>query len=137
MFKEKGIDKKDKLMILIMSIVLYFVIYGIAKLDIISHYMGIVCLILIYMYSKYNLINIFFSSKRTTFKIYIFMMISVVFLVRYAFSTINLIIYLILLIILWHLLVNDEGKVQIPKINKFMRFYILWEIIFILTFIFY
>ena len=127
MFKEKEVDKNEKLIILAISIVLYFVIYAITKLEVISPYMGIVCLILLYMYSKYNLINIFFSSKRTTFKIYIFMMISIL----------NLIIYIVLLIVLRKLLISDEGKNQIPKIDNFMKLYVLFEIIFIITFIFF
>ena len=136
MFKEKEVDKNEKLIILAISIVLYFVIYAITKLEVISPYMGVVCLILLYMYSKYNLINIFFSSKRTTFKIYIFMMISIVCFVRFPFSILNLIIYIVLLI-LRNLLVSDEGKNQIPKIDNFMKLYVLFEIIFIITFIFF
>ena len=137
MFKEKEVDKTEKLIILAISIVLYFVIYAITKLEVISLYMGIVCLILLYMYSKYNLINIFFSSKRTTFKIYIFMMISIVCFVRFPFSILNLIIYIVLLIVLRNLLISDEGKNQIPKIDNFMKLYVLFEIIFIITFIFF
>ncbi len=137
MFKEKEVDKNEKLIILAISIVLYFVIYAITKMEVITPYMGIVCLILLYMYSKYNLINIFFSSKRTTFKIYIFMMISIVCFVRFPFSILNLIIYIVLLIVLRNLLISDEGKNQIPKIDNFMKLYILFEIIFILTFIFF
>ena len=137
MFKEKEVDKNEKLIILAISIVLYFVIYAITKLEVISPYMGVVCLILLSMYSKYNLINIFFSSKRTTFKIYIFMMISIVCFVRFPFSILNLIIYIVLLIVLRNLLVSDEGKNQIPKIDNFMKLYVLFEIIFIITFIFF
>ena len=137
MFKEKEVDKNEKLIILAISIVLYFVIYAITKLEVISPYMGVVCLILLYMYSKYNLINIFFSSKRMTFKIYIFMMISIVCFVRFPFSILNLIIYIVLLIVLRNLLVSDEGKNQIPKIDNFMKLYVLFEIIFIITFIFF
>ena len=137
MFKEKEVDKNEKLIILAISIVLYFVIYAITKLEVISPYMGVVCLILLYMYSKYNLINIFFSSKRTTFKIYFFMMISIVCFVRFPFSILNLIIYIVLLIVLRNLLISDEGKNQIPKIDNFMKLYVLFEIIFIITFIFF
>ena len=137
MFKEKEVDKTEKLIILAISIVLYFVIYAITKLEVISPYRGVVCLILLYMYSKYNLINIFFSSKRTTFKIYIFMMISIVCFVRFPFSILKLIIYIVLLIVLRNLLISDEGKNQIPKIDNFMKLYVLFEIIFIITFIFF
>ena len=137
MFKEKEVDKTEKLIILAISIVLYFVIYAITQLAVLSPYMGVVCLILLYMYSKYNLINIFFSSKRTTFKIYIFMMISIVCFVRFPFSILNLIIYIVLLIVLRNLLISDEGKNQIPKIDNFMKLYVLFEIIFVITFIFF
>ena len=137
MFKEKEVDKNEKLIILAISIVLYFVIYAITKLEVISPYMGVVCLILLHMYSKYNLINIFFSSKRTTFKIYIFMMISIVCFVRFHFSILTLIIYIVLLIVLRNLLISDEGKNQIPKIDNFMKLYVLFEIIFVITFIFF
>ena len=65
--------KDEKLRVLLITIVTYFVFLVIKKMDIVTPYLGITMLILLYLYANYNLINMFFTSKRTTFKIYAFL----------------------------------------------------------------
>ena len=81
--KEKRELKKqqdEKLRILIITIITYFVFFLIKEMEFISPYLGIIILILLYMYANFNLINIFFTSKRTTFKIYAFLLLEVIYL---------------------------------------------------------
>ena len=52
--------KDEKLRVLLLTIIAYFVFFVIKKMDIITEYLGIVMLILLYKYANYNLINILF-----------------------------------------------------------------------------
>ena len=65
--KELNKNRNEKSRILMMSIIAYFAVFVLKKIDVVSNYMGIVLMILLYVYANYNLINIFFISKRTTF----------------------------------------------------------------------
>ena len=89
-------QKDEKLRVLLMTITAYFVFFIIKKMDIITQYLGIVMLILLYMYANYNLINMFFNSKRTTFKIYAFLLLEVIYLFTGNISMAGSIIYAIL-----------------------------------------
>ena len=92
--------KDEKLRVLLLTIIAYFVFFVIKKMDIITEYLGIVMLILLYMYANYNLINIFFTSKRTTFKIYAFLLLEVIYLFTGNISMIGTITYVILFLLL-------------------------------------
>ena len=73
-------QKDEKIKILMTTIIAYFVFFILTEIGIITEYLGIILLILLYMYANYNLINMFFTSKRTTFKVYAFLLLEVIYL---------------------------------------------------------
>ena len=135
--KEINKNRNEKARILMMTIIAYFAVFVLKKIDIVSNYMGIVLMILLYVYANYNLINIFFTSKRTTFKIYIFLFLEVIYFFTGTFSLSSIAIYLILLWILDYSIIKDEGREETPRINRFFQIYIVFKVVFIITMIFY
>ena len=89
------------------------------------------------MYLDFNITNIYFTSKRTTFKIYIFMILEIMHFFMMAFSLKNIFIYFLGLGILTYLIIADEGKTEINKIYQFVGLYTLIKVIFALTWIFF
>ena len=71
-------DRDEKVRILIITTMVYFIFFLIEKMELITSYLGIIILILLYMYANFNLINLFFTSKRTTFKVYAFLLLEVI-----------------------------------------------------------
>ena len=126
-------QKDEKLRVLLMTITAYFVFFIIKKMDIITEYLGIVMLILLYMYANYNLINMFFNSKRTTFKIYAFLLLEVIYLFTGNISMAGSIIYAILFSLLIFSIRKDEGREEIPKITKFVYIFFIFKIVFVLS----
>ena len=124
--------KDEKLRVLLLTIIAYFVFFVIKKMDIITEYLGIVMLILLYMYANYNLINIFFTSKRTTFKIYAFLLLEVIYLFTGNISMIGTITYIILFLLLIFSVRKDEGRSEIPKITKFVQIFLIFKVVFVL-----
>jgi len=118
---------------LLLTIIAYFVFFIIKKMDIITEYLGIVMLILLYMYANYNLINIFFTSKRTTFKIYAFLLLEVIYLFTGNISMIGTITYVILFLLLIFSVRKDEGRSEIPKITKFVQIFLIFKVVFVLS----
>ena len=90
-------------------------------------------LILLYMYANYNLINIFFTSKRTTFKIYAFLLLEVIYLFTGNISMIGTITYVILFLLLIFSVRKDEGRSEIPKITKFVQIFLIFKVVFVLS----
>lgn len=135
--KELNKNKNEKSRILMMSIIAYFAVFVLKKIDVVSNYLGIVLMILLYVYANYNLINIFFISKRTTFKIYIFLFLEVIYFFTGAFSLVSIIVYLMLLWALDYSIIKDEGREETPRINSFFQIYIVFKVVFILTMIFF
>ena len=125
--------KDEKLRVLLLTIIAYFVFFIIKKMDIITEYLGIVMLILLYMYANYNLINIFFTSKRTTFKIYAFLLLEVIYLFTGNISMIGTITYIILFLLLIFSVRKDEGRSEIPKITKFVQIFLIFKVVFVLS----
>lgn len=125
--------KDEKLRVLLLTIIAYFVFFIIKKMDIITEYLGIVMLILLYMYANYNLINIFFTSKRTTFKIYAFLLLEVIYLFTGNISMIGIIAYIILFLLLIFSVRKDEGRSEIPKITKFVQIFLIFKVVFVLS----
>ena len=125
--------KDEKLRVLLLTIIAYFVFFVIKKMDIITEYLGIVMLILLYMYANYNLINIFFTSKRTTFKIYAFLLLEVIYLFTWNISMIGTITYVILFLLLIFSVRKDEGRSEIPKITKFVQIFLIFKVVFVLS----
>ena len=125
--------KDEKLRVLLLTIIAYFVFFVIKKKDIITEYLGIVMLILLYMYANYNLINIFFTSKRTTFKIYAFLLLEVIYLFTGNISMIGTITYVILFLLLIFSVRKDEGRSEIPKITKFVQIFLIFKVVFVLS----
>jgi hypothetical protein len=125
--------KDEKLRVLLLTIIAYFVFFVIKKMDIITEYLGIVMLILLYMYANYNLINIFFTSKRTTFKIYAFLLLEVIYLFTGNISMIGTIMYVILFLLLIFSVRKDEGRSEIPKITKFVQIFLIFKVVFVLS----
>lgn len=125
--------KDEKLRVLLLTIIAYFVFFVIKKMDIMTEYLGIVMLILLYMYANYNLINIFFTSKRTTFKIYAFLLLEVIYLFTGNISMIGTIMYVILFLLLIFSVRKDEGRSEIPKITKFVQIFLIFKVVFVLS----
>ena len=117
--------KDEKLRVLLITIMAYFVFLVIKKMDIVTPYLGITMLILLYLYANYNLINMFFTSKRTTFKIYAFLLLEVIYLYTFNIS--------IFFSLLFFSIRKDEGREEIPKITKFVQIFLIFKIVFVLT----
>ena len=116
--------KDEKLRVLLITIVTYFVFLVIKKMDIVTPYLGITMLILLYLYANYNLINMFFTSKRTTFKIYAFLLLEVIYLYTFNISIAGAILYVIFFSLLFFSIRKDEGREEIPKITKFVQIFL-------------
>ena len=129
--------RKDRIVLLISTIIGYFAVFTLKKADIINSYIGAIVLIFLYMYLDFNITNIFFTSKRTTFKIYIFMILEIMHFFMMAFSLRNIFIYFLGLGILTYLIITDEGKTETNKIYQFIGLYTLIKVIFALTWIFF
>jgi len=125
--------KDEKLRVLLITIVTYFVFLVIKKMDIVTPYLGITMLILLYLYANYNLINMFFTSKRTTFKIYAFLLLEVIYLYTFNISIAGTILYVIFFSLLFFSIRKDEGREEIPKITKFVQIFLIFKIVFVLT----
>ena len=134
---ENANEGKDRLVLLISTIIGYFAVFALKKADIINSYIGAIILIFLYMYLDFNITNIFFTSKRTTFKIYIFMVLEIMHFFMMAFTLKNIFVYFVGLGILTYLITIDEGKVELKKIYQFIGLYTLIKVIFILTWIIY
>ena len=134
---ENANEGKDRLVLLISTIIGYFAVFALKKADIINSYIGAIVLIFLYMYLDFNITNIFFTSKRTTFKIYIFMVLEIMHFFMMAFTLKNISVYFLRLGILTYLITIDEGKVELKKIYQFVGLYTLIKVIFILTWIIY
>lgn len=132
---ENANEGKDRLVLLISTIIGYFAIFVLKKADIINSYIGAIVLIFLYMYLDFNITNIFFTSKRTTFKIYIFMVLEIMHFFMMAFTLKNIFVYFVGLGILTYLITIDEGKVEQKKIYQFIGLYTLIKVIFVLTWI--
>ena len=125
--------KDEKLRVLLITIVTYFVFLVIKKMDIVTPYLVITMLILLYLYANYNLINMFFTSKRTTFKIYAFLLLEVIYLYTFNISIAGAILYVIFFSLLFFSIRKDEGREEIPKITKFVQIFLIFKIVFVLT----
>ena len=125
--------KDEKLRVLLITIVTYFVFLVIKKMDIVTPYLGITMLILLYLYANYNLINMFFTSKRTTFKIYAFLLLEVIYLYTFNISIAGAILYVIFFSLLFFSIRKDEGREEIPKITKFIQIFLIFKVVFVLT----
>lgn len=132
---ENANEGKDRLVLLISTIIGYFAVFTLKKADIINSYIGAIVLIFLYMYLDFNITNIFFTSKRTTFKIYIFMVLEIMHFFMMAFTLKNIFVYFVGLGILTYLITIDEGKVELKKIYQFVGLYTLIKVIFVLTWI--
>ena len=132
---ENANEGKDRLVLLISTIIGYFAVFTLKKADIINSYIGAIVLIFLYMYLDFNITNIFFTSKRTTFKIYIFMVLEIMHFFMMAFTLKNIFVYFVGLGILTYLITIDEGKVELKKIYQFIGLYTLIKVIFVLTWI--
>ena len=134
---ENASEGKDRLVLLISTIIGYFAVFTLKKADVINSYIGAIVLIFLYMYLDFNITNIFFTSKRTTFKIYIFMVLEIMHFFMMAFTLKNIFVYFVGLGILTYLITIDEGKVELKKIYQFVGLYTLIKVIFVLTWIVY
>ena len=132
---ENANEGKDRLVLIISTIIGYFAVFTLKKADIINSYIGAIVLIFLYMYLDFNITNIFFTSKRTTFKIYIFMVLEIMHFFMMAFTLKNIFVYFVGLGILTYLITIDEGKVELKKIYQFIGLYTLIKVIFVLTWI--
>lgn len=134
---ENDSSKAERMMLLTGTVIGYFLIFTMIKLEIINMSLGFIILIFLYMYLDFNLTNIYFTSKRTTFKIYIFMVLEIMLFFMTAFTIMNILIYFIGLGILYYLMTIDEGKNESVKIYRFLSIYTLIKVIFTLTWIFF
>ena len=127
--------RKERIVLLLSTIIGYFTVFALKKADIINSYIGAIVLIFLYMYLYFNITNIFFTSKRTTFKIYIFMVLEIMHFFMTAFTLKNIFVYFLGLGILTYLITVDEGKNELTKIYQFVGLYTLIKVIFALTWI--
>ena len=127
--------RKERIVLLISTIIGYFTVFALKKADIINSYIGAIVLIFLYMYLDFNITNIYFTSKRTTFKIYIFMILEIMHFFMTAFTLKNIFVYFLGLGILTYLITVDEGKNELTKIYQFVGLYTLIKVIFALTWI--
>ena len=127
--------RKERIVLLISTIIGYFTVFALKKADIINSYIGAIVLIFLYMYLDFNITNIFFTSKRTTFKIYIFMVLEIMHFFITSFTLKNIFVYFLGLGILTYLITVDEGKNELTKIYQFVGLYTLIKVIFALTWI--
>ena len=134
---ENDNSKAERMMLLTGTVIGYFLIFTMIKLEIINMSLGFIILIFLYMYLDFNLTNIYFTSKRTTFKIYIFMVLEIMLFFMTAFTIMNILIYFIGLGILYYLMTINEGKNESVKIYRFLSIYTLIKVIFTLTWIFF
>lgn len=125
--------KDEKSRVLLITIIAYFVFLIIKKMEIVTPHLALIMLILFYLYANYNLINMFFTSKRTTFKIYAFLLLEVIYLFTGNISMTGAILYIILFSALFFSVRKDEGREEIPKITKFVQIFIIFKIVFVLT----
>ena len=132
---ENASEGKDRLVLLISTIIGYFAVFTLKKADIINSYIGAIVLIFLYMYLDFNITNIFFTSNSTTFKIYILMVLEIMHFFMMAFTLKNIFVYFVGLGILTYLITIDEGKVELKKIYQFVGLYTLIKVIFVLTWI--
>ena len=126
-------DRDEKIRILINTTMVYFIFFLIEKMELITSYLGIIILILLYMYANFNLINLFFTSKRTTFKVYAFLLLEVIYLFTGNISMLGSILYIILFSLLIFSIRKDEGREEIPKITKFVQIFIVFKVVFVLS----
>ena len=115
------------------TIIAYFVFFILTEIGIITEYLGIILLILLYMYANYNLINMFFTSKRTTFKVYAFLLLEVIYLFTGNISLLGAIVYIVLFSLLIFSIRKDEGREEIPKIMKFVNIFLIFKVVFVLS----
>ncbi len=132
---ENESNKVDRIALLISTIVGYIAVFIATKTGVLNPYLGAIVLIFLYMYLNFNLTNIFFVSKRTTFKVYIFMILEIMYFFMTAFTLRNIVIYFIGIGILSYLIIQDEGKSEALKIYRFLGIYTIIKIIFVLTWI--
>ena len=87
-FKEEGNIRKDKVKIQKLSIfmVLFTLVFIFTKIEVLSSEFGIILIILMYIFVNFSMTNLFFSSKRTTFKIYIFILLDIIYFLLGVFS---------------------------------------------------
>ena len=62
-------EENKKNAILTTVIILWGLVFLFMKINIIGNYAGTLILTLLYLYMNFNLINLFFKSKKTAFKI--------------------------------------------------------------------
>lgn len=131
-FKEERNMKKEEIKIkklgIIIALCIIFFIF--TKVKILPNNIGAISIIILYIFINFNMTNIYFSSKRSTFKIYIFILLDIVYFLLGAFSLKSIFLFFIFLFILSYLIIKDEGKLEKPKIAYFMIFYVLLKIIF-------
>ena len=126
-------QKDEKLKILMATVIAYFVFFILIEIGIITEYLGIIMLILLYMYANYNLINMFFTSKRTTFKVYAFLFLEVIYLFTGNISLLGAIAYIVLFSLLIFSIRKDEGREEIPKIIRFVNIFLIFKVVFVLS----
>ena len=111
-------DRDEKIRILIITTMVYFIFFLIEKMELITSYLGIIILILLYMYANFNLINLFFE---------------VIYLFTGNISMLGSILYIILFSLLIFSIRKDEGREEIPKITKFVQIFIVFKVVFVLS----
>ena len=126
-------QKDEKLKILMATVIAYFGFFILTEIGIITEYLGIIMLILLYMYANYNLINMFFTSKRTTFKVYAFLFLEVIYLFTGNISLLGAIAYIVLFSLLIFSIRKDEGREEIPKIIRFVNIFLIFKVVFVLS----
>ena len=74
-----------------------------------------------------------FTSKSTTFKVYAFLLLEVLYLFTVNISMLGAIIYIALFSLLIFSIRKDEGREEIPKITKFVNIFLIFKVVFVLS----
>ena len=137
-FKEEGNIRKEKVKIQKLStfMLLFTLVFIFTKIEVFSPEFGIILIISMYIFINFSMTNLFFSSKRTTFKIYIFILLDIIYFLLGVFSIKSIFFFFFFLFLLSYLIMKDEGKMEVPKIANFMILYILFRILFTISLVF-
>lgn len=127
--------KKDKIQILVISAIIYFILFLMTGYQILPFELGSIILVLLYTYINFNVVNLFFTSKRTTFKVYFFMIFDLIYFFTSVTRFRSFVGYLLIIAGLRYLILDDEGRENIKKIDTFLLVYTICKILFILSLI--
>lgn len=136
MRRQEEIEKlQKKIKNLFIYVLLFIVSIIMYKINLIKIGLAVSITSFIYVCVNYNIINIFFNSKRSKIKLYFSVIIELIYFFLNAFTLTMIGYYIILVCALIYMLREDEGRENINKILQFIGIYTLIKIIYIINLI--